>query len=135
MFSHSFVKVTLLILEIIRFVTTCKKNKFRMTYKEEGRERSIFDDTVIIFTSTNGALTPEVQYIGKTNNKNVVKIQLIAEPWSRRGLKRAPERQPGRPAGRGNQDSCIRLKFGQGLMRIAFFLSLQNDSSNRHLER
>ena len=84
-----------MILEIIRFVTTCKKNKFRMTYKEEGRERSIFDDTVIIFTSTNGALTPEVQYIGKTNNKNVVKIQLIAEPWSRRGLKRAPERQPG----------------------------------------
>ena len=38
---------------------------FRMTYKEEGRERSIFDDTVIIFTSTNGALTPEVQLIGK----------------------------------------------------------------------
>ena len=39
----------------------------RMTYKEEGKERSIFDDTVIIFTSTNGALTPEVQYWKKTN--------------------------------------------------------------------
>ena len=38
-----------------------------MTYKEEGKERSIFDDTVIIFTSTNGALTPEVQYWKKTN--------------------------------------------------------------------
>ena len=32
----------------------------RMTYKEDGKERSVFDDTVIIFTSTNGALTPEV---------------------------------------------------------------------------
>ena len=31
-----------------------------MTYKEDGKERSVFDDTVIIFTSTNGALTPEV---------------------------------------------------------------------------
>ena len=35
---------------------------FRMTYKEEGKERTIFDDTVIIFTSTNGALTPEVHH-------------------------------------------------------------------------
>ena len=40
----------------------CLMKMFRMTYKEEGKERTIFDDTVIIFTSTNGALTPEVQH-------------------------------------------------------------------------
>ena len=83
----------------------------RMTYKEEGRERTIFDDTVIIFTSTNGALTPQVQYWGK---KNLTKTQHMAESWSRRWVKQAPERQPGRPAGGGNQDSCLCLKFGQG---------------------
>jgi len=41
----------------------------RMTYKEDGKERSVFDDTVIIFTSTNGALTPESPGAGGGSNK------------------------------------------------------------------
>jgi len=40
-----------------------------MTYKEEGKERTIFDDTVIIFTSTNGALTPQSPGAGGGSNK------------------------------------------------------------------
>ena len=47
-----------------------------------------------------------------------LKIRLIAEPWSRRWLKRAPERQHGRPAGGGNQGSCLCLKSGQGFQKI-----------------
>ena len=38
----------------------------------------------------------------------------MAESWSRGWVKQAPEGQPGRPAGGGNQDSCLCLKFGQG---------------------
>ena len=41
-----------------------------MTYKEDGKERSVFDDTVIVFTSTNGARTPEVENWKKASAKN-----------------------------------------------------------------
>ena len=41
-----------------------------MTYKEDGKERSVFDDTVIVFTSTNGARTPEVENWTKASAKN-----------------------------------------------------------------
>ena len=44
-----------------------------MTYKEDGKERSVFDDTVIVFTSTNGARTPEVE--------NWKKASEFSEPW------------------------------------------------------
>ena len=41
-----------------------------MTYKEDGKERSVFDDTVIVFTSTNGARTPEVENWKKASAKS-----------------------------------------------------------------
>ena len=44
-----------------------------------------------------------------------LKALYVSEPWIWRGLQQAPERRPGGPLGRRNQDSCLRIKFGQGL--------------------
>ena len=40
----------------------------RMTYEEGGGERSLFDDTVIIFTSSSGALSPQSPEAGGGSN-------------------------------------------------------------------
>ena len=102
----------------------------RMTYKEEGRERTIFDDTVIIFTSTNGALTPQVQYWKK---KNLTKTQLQS-PGAGGGSNKPLRGSLGDlleggtriPAFVSNLD-----KVFQKIKNIIFFLSLQNYISNR----
>ena len=114
-----------------------------MTYKEDGKERSVFDDTVIVFTSTNGARTPEVENWKKASAKRIFreKFQLkalyVSEPWIWRGLQQAPERRPGGPLGRRNQDSCFCIKFGQGLPendKVVCFPSLQKKSLSRSLD-
>ena len=40
-----------------------------MTYQKDNAERSVFQDTVIIFTSSNGALTPEVGWRTNTDKR------------------------------------------------------------------